>query len=140
MGVKNVETIGTIVLVLMLVILSLLILTTVVYWLFLDSKIKDKEKILSFLEPKYKIIVYTVFYCAAINIVLALIVGFVTTIETMQMLLWLIQCQFITYLIFLLVPRIFVFCLQISVRKEERGEKIKFFEALKLFWSISKKN
>ena len=135
----NAETILTIVLVLGLVMLSLLILTIVVYWFFLDSKIKDKKKILSFLEPKFKIIAYTIYACAIINLVFALIVGFVIPIETMQMVFWLVQCQFLTYLIFLPALRMFMFCLQISVRKEERGEKVKFFEALKLFWSISKK-
>ena len=137
--IKNVETIGIIVLVLGLVMLSFIILTFMVYWLFLDSRIKNKKKILSFLEPKGKIITYTVLYCAGINLVLALIVGFATTIENLQMLLWVIQCQFITYLAFLLVPRMFMFCLQISVKKEERGKKIKFLEALRLFWSGSEK-
>jgi amino acid transporter len=137
--IKNADTIWTIVLVLGLMMLSLLILTAVGYWLFLEHRIKNKKKILSFLEPKYKIIVYTTLYCTVINFVLALIVGFTTTIETLQMILWITQCQFIAYLIFLLVPRIFVFCLQISIRKEEKEEKIKFLEALKLFWSLFKK-
>ena len=136
---KNAEAIGIIVLVLGLVMLSLLILTIVVYWLFLDSRIKNKKKILSFLVPNFKIITYTVLCCAGINLVLALIVGFVTTIETMQLITWVVQCQFIAYLVFLLIPRMFVFCLQISIRKEEKGEKISFSEALRLFWSKSKK-
>ena len=136
--IKNAETIGTIVLVLALTMLSLLILTVVVYWLFLDSRIKKKKEILSFLKPKYKIIIYTVLYCAGINLVLALIVGFATTIEIMQMVLWLIQCQFIAYLAFLVIPRMFLFCLQISVKKEENGEKVKFLEALKLFWNLKR--
>ena len=137
---KNAEAIGTIVLMLGLVMLSLLILTIVVYWLFLDSRIKNKKKILSLLVPNFKIITYTVLYCAVINLVLSLIVGFATTLEASQLIIWVVQCQFIAYLVFLLIPRMFVFCLQISIRKEEKGEKISFSEALRLFWSKSKKN
>jgi len=137
--IKNAETIGTIVLVLGLMMLLLLILTVVVYWLFLDNRIKNKKKILSFLEPKHKIISYTLLYCSAINLVLALIVGFVTTIEMLQMMLWVVQCQFIAYFVFLSIPRMFIFCLQISIEKEESGKKVDFRKALKLFWSISKK-
>ena len=119
-----------------LLFLSLLVLTVVVYWLFLDSKIKNKQAILSFLEPKYQIVFWTILYCTFVNLVLVFILEFATTIEMPGLIL---QYQFIAYCVFLPIPRMLIFCLKISIQKEEKGEKIKFFEALQLFWTISKK-
>ena len=135
----DLEKIRAMLAILGLIILSLVVLTFVVYWLFLDSKIKNKKTILSSFKPKYKIIIYTVLYCAGINFLLSFITLFVIEIESLEVTYVLMQqIQFTAYIAFLLVPRMFIFCLQISVRKEESDEKIKFLEALKLFWSISK--
>ena len=71
----------TIILALGFIMLSLLILTVVVYWLFLDNRIKNKKEMLAFLKPKYKIVVYTVLYCMAINLILSLIVEFAIMID-----------------------------------------------------------
>ena len=120
--------------------LLLIVLTIVVYWLFLDSRIKNKKTMLSSFISKYKIVFYTVLYCLGINLLLFSIAIFVVKMETLGTVYGLLnQFLLIAYFSFLCIPRIFIFCLQISVRKEENDEKIKFFEALKLFWSISKK-
>ena len=138
--IADIEKLKTIGFVLGLIILLLIVLTVVVYWLFLDKKIKNKKTMLSSLISKYKIVIYTVFYCTGINLMFLLIM-LATKFESLgSMYGIMLQLQFCAYLAFLLVPRIFIFCLQISVKKEEKEEKIKFLEALKLFWSISKKN
>ena len=131
---------GKIIVTLGILVLALPILTTIVYWLFLDSKIKNKKSILSFLEPTYKIVFWTILYCVFVNLIIFWIVWYVTTFEALGTMSGLmLQTQFIAYFVLLTIPKMFLFCLRISVRKEENGNKISFFEALKLFWRKSKR-
>jgi len=70
-----------------------------------------------------------------------LILEFATTIDagTMLGLMQILQLLFIAYMVFLTAPKMLMFCLQISVEKEESGKKISFYKGLKLFWTNPKK-
>ena len=119
-----------------LIIISLVILLVVMYYLILRHTIKNKKKILFFLERTYSIVFYTLLYCFVVNFAFFIIIEYTTSIEIPIIITtWLLP----VYLVPLIIPRIFIFCLQISVKKEENNGKITFFEALELFWSISKK-
>ena len=122
-----------------LAMLSLLVLTVAVYWLFLDSRVKNKKAILSYLGTTYKVVFWTILYCTGVNLILIMIIEFATAIETSSVSVLMMQWQFIAYCVFLIIPRMFMFCLQISVEREETGEKISFLKGLQLFYTNPKK-
>jgi len=97
--------------------ISLVILTVAVYRLFLKNKIKNKKAVLSFLKSTYNIVFWAILYCTVINLILALIIEFATTTETSGATI--LQGQFIAYCIPLIVPNVLMFCLKLSIEKEE---------------------
>jgi len=133
---KNKEVIMTIARLLVIIVLSLAVLTVLVYYLFLKHRIKNKKAMLSFLSSTYKIVFYTVLYCFFINFIV-MIIADVMAIEILKTRT--VSYLFFAYCIFLIIPRILIFCLQISVEREESGEKVNFCKGLKLFWTNTKK-
>ena len=101
--------------------LSFSILIPVVYWSFLDNRIRNKKAILAFLEPAYKVAFYTVLCCVAISTVLLLVIIFATTVEDAAVEL-IMQLLFIAYLTFLIALKTFISCLKSSVKKEEKEQ------------------
>ncbi|MCL2681927.1 MAG: hypothetical protein FWE63_00410 [Bacteroidales bacterium] len=111
---------STIFIILVFIMLLLLVLTPTVYWSFLDSRIKDKKAMLSFLEPAHKGAFHMAIYCALINLILFLVIEFATTNEYSAILM---QIQFIAYLAVLIIPKSLISCLKTSIEKEESASK-----------------
>ena len=117
-----------------IIILSLAVLTVVVYHLFLKHKIKKKKTVLFFLGSTYNIVFYTVLYCTFVNLILGIILEYATT--TIK--IWNggeLTYLFLAYCTPLVVPRMLMLCLQISVEQEDAGKKVSFCKGLKLFWT-----
>jgi FlaA1/EpsC-like NDP-sugar epimerase len=91
-----------------------------VYWSFLDSRIKDKKSMLSFLEPAHKGAYYAFMCCTLINIVLLLVIDYATTIKlpaTLGITL------FLVYLTLLSIPRVLISGLKTSIEEEKNASK-----------------
>ena len=95
------------------------LITSQVYWSFLDKRIKDKKALLSVLEPAYPGACYAAMGCMGINIVFALVLVFTKTIEYSEIPPLLPMTWLLLYLMFLSIPRVLISDLRTSIEEEE---------------------
>jgi len=98
------------------------LVTSTVYGSFLDSRIKDKKAMLSFLESACTGAFYAFMVCFGINLAIFLVVEFATTIEFRGMALVPMGLIFV-YLTFLSIPHKLISCLKTSIEEEETAGK-----------------
>ena len=99
-------------------ILSLMVLTVTIYWLFVDRKIKDKKKLLAWLPPITIVVSHTILGCFCINAMVSIIVAFAIDTELMHPSA--VTALFMAYAGSLLVLHTLSFCLRISIKREEK--------------------
>ena len=107
-------------------ILSLMVLTVTIYWLFVDRKIKDKKKLLAWLPPITIVVSHTILGCFCINAMVSIIVAFAIDTELMHPSA--VTALFMAYAGSLLVLHTLSFCLRISIKREENDGKFSIFD------------
>ena len=114
------STISVIVVITIFFTLAVPLITSQVYWWFLDKRIKDKKALLSFLEPAYKVAVYAVTGCLGISLILVFVIEYATTIEYSGMPL-VPMVLFLVYLTFLSIPYKLISDLKTSIEEEKNA-------------------
>ena len=99
-------------------IIGLAVLFTILsytYWRIWGHKLKNKTKLLFFLESSYNTIFWTILICNIVNLLVTILLD-LKRIST-------VSVSYIVCLLLLIIPRILISCLKTNIHNEEEKEE-----------------